>query len=414
MKVLVTGCRTYFSLPVIRELGRRGIDVTVADWDPNAIGGYSRYARRQWIVPRVSDEPRAFVAAVARLLEADPHDVVLPMFEETLAFARYRELLPLGVRLPLADYVTLLRVHDKRLLCGLARQAGVPIPETRLAREPWKEAGPFPFCLKVPQSNSARGVAVVRTRDEVEPAWRRLAAVNRVPPEVPALVQRFVDGYQLCTLSFAWHGTPKGTLVYRNLCEFPSEGGAGIARVAVRHAKIEAHVDRLLRAASWHGVVGFDFMVDRETGDEFLIDGNPRFTPATLLSLRSGLDLAGWSVAEVEPAAAEPSRPGLRTRIDPLVVLYCLRALLPQRRFLTHLKQAMSFLVPKRVSRSDLYDAHDRKPLVGVALVAIDALRALARGGSSALDLVGGSTYTDYEAPSTAPTAPPPPAQEEE
>ena len=37
--------------------------------------------------------------------------------------------------------------------------------------------------------------------------------------------------------------------------------------------------------------------------------------------------------------------------------------------------------------------------MLGVAFVAIDALRALVLGGATALDLVGGSTYTDYDTP---------------
>jgi hypothetical protein len=63
-RILVTGARTYYSLPVIRWLGRRGCHVTAADSDPHASGFYSRYTRARWIHPRIDLDSRAWFEAL--------------------------------------------------------------------------------------------------------------------------------------------------------------------------------------------------------------------------------------------------------------------------------------------------------------------------------------------------------------
>jgi predicted ATP-grasp superfamily ATP-dependent carboligase len=392
-RILVTGARTYYSLPVIRWLGRRGYHVTAADSDPHAAGFYSRYTRARWVHPRLDLDGRAWFDALMRYLRHEPHDVVLPMYEEALVLARYAPELCGLSRVAVGEYACMMEMHDKRRLYELAERIGVPVPATRLVAGSLPEGLRFPLVLKVGQSSSARGVAIVHSAAEFERVWNSLRASHALPPSVPAIVQDLVVGEQLCTLSFAWRGRSKGTLVYRNLCEFPRNGGAGIVRTSIHHAEIVAHVERLIEANRSHGIVGFDFMSDA-TGRPWLIDANPRPTPGIWLAQRCGLDLVGMAIAQAEPACVIDVRAGLRTRVDPIVALWMLRSLLPGRDYSRRLRLALSLLVPKSSSASDTFSFDDLPSLRALPVAALDTCRALRRG--RLLDTVAASQYREY------------------
>ena len=392
-RILVTGARTYYSLPVIRWLGRRGCRITAADSDPHASGFYSRYTHARWVYPRIDLDSRAWFEALKRYLQQEPHDAVLPMYEEALVLARYAAELRGLTRVAVGEYAGMMEMHDKRRLYELAGRIGVPVPATRLVDGPLPEGLRFPLVVKVGQSSSARGVAIVHSAAQFERAWGALRASHALPRSVPAIVQDFVAGEQLCTLSFAWQGRPKGTLVYRNLCEFPRNGGAGIVRTSIHHAEIVAHVERLIEANGSHGIVGFDFMSD-SAGRYWLTDANPRPTPGIWLALRCGLDLVGMAIAQTEPARVTEVQAGLRTRIDPIAALWMLRSLLPGRDYWRRLRLALSLLVPKPSSASDFLSLDDLPSLRALPVAALDACRALWHG--RLLDTVASSQYREY------------------
>ena len=226
----------------------------------------------------------------------------------------------------------------------------------------------------------------------------RLHRSHNLPPGIDPIVQTFVDGEQICSLSFAWYGELMGTLLYRNVVEFPANGGAGIVRIGIKHANVELHVETLIRESGWHGVVGFDFMVEQGTGCPFLIDANPRMTPAVLLAQRSGLDLLAMATAADPPHRATNVIEGLRTRSDPLVFLFMLESLIPRRGYLRRIKLATSFLERRAESRSDVFDRGDLASLRGLFPLIGDVLLNFLLCRSS-LDMIRDSQYCDYETP---------------
>ena len=64
---------------------------------------------------------------MAIYLHENPHDAVLPLYEEALPLSGHAEELPCDVLLPLAPYDRRRQMHDKRSLYRLAQQLGMPI-----------------------------------------------------------------------------------------------------------------------------------------------------------------------------------------------------------------------------------------------------------------------------------------------
>lgn len=396
MKVLVTGARAHFSLPIIRALAARGHVVTTADWDSCAIGAHSRHVRMRWAVPRVSVDPLGFVECVAERLRNDPHDIVIPVFEEALALSRYRDLLPSTTLLPVSSYDQMMRVHDKRRLWRMACDIGVPTPRTSVTAEPWVDMPSFDVVIKVPQSNSSRGVLIIGRGMDVRTNWNSLRSENGAPTGTEAVVQERIDGRQLCVLCVAWHGIPKATLCYENLCEYPSFGGTSALRMSVANRRAVELSHQIVKETRWHGSVGFDYLIDGSTGECLLIDGNPRLTPGVRLSYSDGFDIDELLTASSEPVQQNTKRVGSFTRTDPLLIACLVQRVAAILRLRGGSGGMLRLLGPMLRSCSDVFDGFDIMPIVAMVRTVMKLAPSAMGGQRAALDVIGGSTYADY------------------
>lgn len=372
--------------------------MTAADCRHRSIGFYSRFTSARLVYPSIATNPEEFVAFLSKYLREVPHDVVLPLYEEALALAKYRHLLPCAVRVPVPDYGPMLQLHDKRSLYQLAKRCGVHVPHTWSLPRTSPESLPYPVVLKVPQSSSARGVIRVASVKQFPAAVEYLARSHSLMLTAPLLAQRYIAGEQICSFSFAWRGNPKGTVVYRNLCEYPFTGGAGVVRETCREPEVERVSTLILRETKWHGVLGLDFIREEASGNVYLIDANPRFTPGVSLALRAGVDVLQMALGAEEPAPATQHAGTLRGLIEPLVVAWMLRALLPHAGYGRDIAMAAHLLVPKSCSRSDLFDMRDMGAMRGVGLALLDSMVDCARNGGAPLDVIRDSQFADYGA----------------
>jgi hypothetical protein len=75
---LVTPGNVRSALAVTRSLGRRGVEVTVADEDRRSLAGASRYCRASVRVPSAARSSEAFVNAIRQEVGRSKHSVVIP------------------------------------------------------------------------------------------------------------------------------------------------------------------------------------------------------------------------------------------------------------------------------------------------------------------------------------------------
>jgi predicted ATP-grasp superfamily ATP-dependent carboligase len=359
------------------------------------VGFYSRYCSRRWVYPSIA-KPAEFLRELVGFLRHNPHDVIVSLFEEALLLSRHAGELEGLIRVPLPYYERMIAFHDKLLLWRLARRYGIPHPNTELLEgTDFPRKLVYPIAVKARQSSSAFGVAKAGGREELARARSRLRRRLGPAASTRLLAQEWIEGEQLCAFAFAYDGSPKGTLVYRNVCELPVNGGAGIVRESLRHPEIEHHVETLLRESRWHGPIGFDFLVQRGTGRVYLIDANPRFTPAVLLAEKCGFDVSRMAVSSHEPSPVVNVRAGVRTRIDPLVAFWMARAVLPQRRYSQRLRIALDLLIPKRRSASDFFDANDLASLRALPAALLDVVAWRVDPRTRGLDYVQASQFAE-------------------
>ncbi|MBL8994018.1 MAG: hypothetical protein JNM63_11805 [Spirochaetia bacterium] len=394
MRLLVTGAGVIYSLPAVRRLGRLGHRLTVASSHVRANGFYSRFTERRFLYPPIAEEPEAFLNSLETFLSENPHDFGLPLFEETLILAKHRDRFKNLCRFPFGSYEDLLRFHDKSRFYRFATGLGLSIPRTlEYSGGAVPKDFHFPALLKVPQSSGTRGVVRVDAEIELAQVWTAMKARHVVPEKVSPLLQEWVDGEPYCALAYAWEGRPKGILIYRNLGQYPVEGGIGMIRESVEHPEIRRIVERLLVSSAWHGVVGFDFLVPRENAIPQLIDANPRLTPAVTLATRAGFDVLSMMTSFSEPEPAGKLRTGLRCFSEP-VALRWVKELLPGGAL--GLGDFFRMIGPILSSRSETWDWGDAPSLRAIPAIFYDLFRSAMGWDVKGVDRIRSYQFSDY------------------
>jgi ATP-grasp domain len=224
-------------------------------------------------------------------------------------------------------------VYQRASFMQLAQQAGVRIPKTAVIRDTsglqeWMAEAGFPVVLKSDGSSGGEGVKVVRTAEEAQHAFRRLHAppllaralkralldgdTNLLLPSVlrrcPVVsAQAFVEGREANSTVACWSGNVLAALHFEVANKKHSTGHATVIRM-IEHAEMEQAVGVMVSRLKLSGVHGFDFMLEAQTGNAYLIEINPRSTQVGHLPLGRGRDIPAALVSAMteSPVHAAP------------------------------------------------------------------------------------------------------------
>ena len=320
--VLVTDAPSNASLAVVRSLGRRGVPVAVCTFaNEFNLAAYSRWAAESCPLPSPSEEPAAFIDALAALLERGKYPIVFPTTDRTIQLvSEARHRLPSWVQIPIADVHALGTVLDKARTAALAAQVGVPIPRTwcpATEDEARALAGTlvYPVIVKPRRTNflGAHGrlvkanYRVVETAADLPAAW---AAVDEAVPQ--PLVQTVVRGRGVGINTLWRDGEPITWFCHKRVRELDLQGGRSTAaESAPCEPRLLDSARRLLGALRWHGVAMVEFKYDEATGDYWLLEVNGRFWGSLPLALAAGMDFPYYlyQVAVGETPAAPAAYP---------------------------------------------------------------------------------------------------------
>ncbi len=325
MRVLVLDGNQRSALAATRALGLSGAEVITADSRRPTLAGASRHASGSLTYPCPYTQPAAFREAVPALAHGAGVDVVLPMTEvTTYLVARHREDYE-GIHLPLPAFDAFERLSDKGRLFREAEALGVPIPETRMVRDPaaapeLADALGYPVVLKPYRSRILEGdrwlaasVRIADNRQAVEAAIRDEPALSRHP----FLLQAYVSGTGQGVFALYGKGEPLAFFAHRRLRERPPWGGVSVLSESVPvNPRMEAISRRLLGTVHWEGVAMVEFKVAPD-GTPYLMEINPRFWGSLQLAIDAGVDFPTMACRQamgVPVAPVSGYREGVRLR----------------------------------------------------------------------------------------------------
>lgn len=222
--------------------------------------------------------------------------------------------------------------YDRAVFIKLAEEEGIRVPQTEVIanldelKERIVRTG-FPVVLKANGTSGGDGVRIVHTVDEAERGFRSLQAPPRLLRAIkkavwdhnvtlvgPALrrrrfvmsAQAFVAGREATSAVACWQGKVLAALHFEVINKRSAAGPATVVRL-ISNADMSTAAEKLVRRLNLSGLHGFDFMLEEQTQNAYLIEMNPRATQVGHLALGPGRDIpaalyAALSGKKVEPA----------------------------------------------------------------------------------------------------------------
>jgi D-aspartate ligase len=322
--MLLADATWYGTLAAARDLGARGVPVTVAYDTATAPARWSRHVRGSVRCPETSDVDR-FVAWLHEFGARNPGFVLYPTSDDVaFLIAYHRATLEPLYRLFSPPIEALMQVLDKSALWRSCRRAGVATPDTWSpvrAAEVAALAGEltYPVLVKpraqVIASGATKGVRVERPGQLVE-AWSRLRAGMRfdrraldVGPDLgrPIIQTLHASTERIYTIDgfVGPDGEIAGALACLKTLQLPRGSGSGVCfEAAGLDPGVLDGLARLCRETGFVGVFDVEFALDGDRA--LLIDFNPRFYNHMAFEIGRGLPLPwlAYQAAVGEPSAA--------------------------------------------------------------------------------------------------------------
>jgi hypothetical protein len=223
-------------------------------------------------------------------------------------------------------------LYARTKFMDLAEQEGVRVPDTEVISDSdglreWIAQNGLPTVLKADGSSGGDGVRIVRTLKDAERALRALQA----PPLLaraakralidqdvtlvwPSLLRRraivnaqtFVAGREATSALACWKGQVLAALHFEVINKEVSSGPATVLRL-IENAEMSSAAERMVYRLNLSGLIGFDFMLEAQTGNAYLIEINPRSTQVGHLTLGLGRDIPAALFSAVSGQAVRPA-----------------------------------------------------------------------------------------------------------
>jgi hypothetical protein len=299
--VLLTLGRLPKALALARALHSAGCRVIVAEPFRWHLCRVSRAVEACYRVTAPNTDREAYRRELLAIIEREQVDLLFPVSEEALHVAALAGDLPPRCRLFSAPLASLLELHDKLRFARLAREHGLPVPDTELAGS---EAG---------SALCAAGASVAKPRHACSGIGLQfLAAGEEAADSGPGLlVQRAINGDHISTLSLLRAGRECARTAYRGTV-FAGTVAICFERVA-GHDAVDAWLDAFFAARpALEGFIAFDFIVD-EAGTAWAIECNPRVTSG--IHFLDGRSLGTALIAD-DTAGLAPVVPARGTRFQ--------------------------------------------------------------------------------------------------
>ncbi len=306
MRILLTGARAPVTLDLVRHFHLAGHEVFLADSIRLPLAGFSRFAKRTFVVAKPALQPNKFVEDLADIARRHEIDLVIPTCEEIFYIAAKLHLFPPAVTVFSEPLSRLEQLHNKWTFASLAKNSSSEIqpPETHLAAssvelEPWTARQDLVDWVFKPAYSRFAARTLVGPKPEVVSALRPSAAD-------PWVIQRRIRGREFSTYSVSHNGVLRAHACYYS--KYQVGIGSGIYFMAVDDVRIRSFVQEFVARQQFTGQLGFDLM-QAEDGKLFVLECNPRATSG--LHLLKSLPLAeaflhpGSSL--LEPQSPPPS-----------------------------------------------------------------------------------------------------------
>jgi predicted ATP-grasp superfamily ATP-dependent carboligase len=291
LRVLLSEGSSLSARQTVWALGIAGHAVDVCDPNPLCLSRFSRFVRRVHRSPHFGSDPLGYLAFVLNLLRRGDYDVLLPVHEQILLFARVRRQIPPSVASALPDFVSLGTLLSKASFIRLLDKLALPHPPSTIVTTPQevlRTVTGFPCYVKTALGTASSGVWRVDTKEELA----RVVTTLEVRGWLQSGLELIVQAVALGTVETAQMVCDQGRLVAFHCYRKTASGQRGgmAAKLSVQRPLVREHLEAIVAYLAWHGSVSIDYLLDAQ-GQPFYIDANPRLVEP-MNAVFSGVNLA--------------------------------------------------------------------------------------------------------------------------
>jgi len=297
--ILVLDGDQYSSLSIVRSLGRKGLKITVAASDSEAICRYSKFTANFFTYPNPLIDAEGFCKIISERLTNDNYTLIIPVTElTTLPLSKIRGEIEQKTVLAIAENLALECVTNKAKTFNIAEKIGVPVPKSFNITTSKKLDNSlvdikFPVVIK-PSRSITDQTDDIRAKLTVDYAFN-LNELNKKAKQYlktsEIILQEYFEGAGIGIELIADHGKIIHAFQHIRLHELPLTGGGSCLRKSVEiNPQLLDYAQKLIKEINWHGVAMVEFKHNPSTNKSCLMEINGRFWGSLPLAFSSGSD----------------------------------------------------------------------------------------------------------------------------
>lgn len=299
MSLIVTNAHLRNALATVRTLGKRDISVIASSHKSSSSSFFSKYCSHRFRYPNPLINNAAFIERVLKIVKARRPQALFPVgVDTTIPIAFFKQKFLPFVKVPIADYDTVLKAHDKAMTMKIAHDSSIPIPETYFpesveeATKYAKKLG-YPLVIKRRKGSGVeKGVRIASSKKDLLRKYKEIEKMpcdSLVEEQSNPLLQEYIPGEirDVCVLYN--EGKVRAALTQRRIWTWPPKGGPGLINETIDDPRTKNLALNLMNEIKWHGLAQVEFKLDAE-GKPRLMEINPKFWGTLELSIKAGID----------------------------------------------------------------------------------------------------------------------------
>ena len=296
IRVLVTDAGHKNALAAVRSLGKKGIKVDVSGKNIFGQSFYSKYCNHRFLYPDPENKTKDFINFMIKIVQKNRYDVFLPIgASTTVPISYYKSKFEPYTRLPIPDYDTLIKAHDKPTALKMAKNCGIPIPQTYFPKDKGEvrklsKEITYPAVIKLRRGSSTIGLRYANSPEGLIKNYFDKRQSNLTFDYDFPMIQEYIPGevHDVCVLFNK--GEPRAVLTQKRIKMNPPTGGGGIVNETTDEPDLKEMAVRLLKKMRWHGPAQVEFKIDSRDGIPKLMEVNAKFWGTLDLSIQAGID----------------------------------------------------------------------------------------------------------------------------
>lgn len=288
-KVIVTDIKYRMAMSPIRELSKKGYNVTAVEYDNvlenKRLGHFSKYVSQK---ATVTDTNEGFIEGIKNLSK-DDRAVLIPVNRKSLMYAiRNSDELKNYCDFLVPDIESINLADDKFQICEIAKKVGVPVPKTTSISEhnsveEMEKIVDYPCIIKY-RNGEAMGkkpedrYKIVNNKEEFVTAYNEMLKTDENP-----IASDYIKGHDIgVAVIMDKNSKPVDFLCYESLREFPIEGGPTCFLRTIFDRNLLKYACSLLEEIKFTGIAMLDFKGTIEK--PYFLEINPRVWGSAMIT----------------------------------------------------------------------------------------------------------------------------------